>query len=56
MDRITNIFPLDLRLTLFEPLLPNQHLYKYLGEQLSEHRIEKSQFSSLSSLINIIPL
>ena len=34
MDRITNIFPLNLRLVLFEPLMPNQHLYRYLGDQL----------------------
>ena len=37
MDRITNLLPLDLRLALFEPLLPNRQLYHYLQEQLSEH-------------------
>ncbi len=55
MDKITNIFPFDLRLTLFEPLLPDQHLYKYLGEQLAEHRAEKSQFAQLGSLVSIVP-
>jgi len=32
MDKITNIFPLDLRLVLFTPLLPNQQLYAYLAK------------------------
>jgi hypothetical protein len=44
MDKVTNIFPFDLRIALFEPLLPDQHLYKYLGEQLAEHKAERSQF------------
>lgn len=55
MDKITNIFPFELRLTLFEPLLPDQHLYKYLGEQLAEHKAEKSQFGQLASLVSIVP-
>lgn len=55
MDKITNIFPFDLRLALFQPLLPDQHLYKYLGEQLAEHRAERSQFSQLAALVSIVP-
>lgn len=31
IENITNLFPLDLKLILFEPLLPNQHLYAYLA-------------------------
>ena len=38
LDRITNLFSLDLRLTLFRPLLPNVKLYNYLNEQLKTHK------------------
>jgi hypothetical protein len=44
-----------MRLFLFEPLLPNQHLYTYLANQLEEHSAEKSQFQQLARLINIVP-
>lgn len=37
LDKITNLFSLDLRLTLFKPLLPNNKLYSYLNEQLKTH-------------------
>jgi hypothetical protein len=55
MDKITNVFPLNLRLVLFEPLLPNQQLYAYLANQLEEHSAERSQFEQLATLINIVP-
>lgn len=37
LDSITNLFSLDMRLVLFEPLLPNKKLYGYLAEQLEKH-------------------
>jgi len=38
MDKITNLFSLDLRLRLFKPLLPNSKLYGYLNDQLESHK------------------
>lgn len=38
MDRMKNLFSLDLRLRLFKPLLPNSKLYGYLNEQLEAHK------------------
>ena len=52
---MTNLFPLDLKLVLFEPLLPDQHLYQYLGDQLEEHSAEKTEFNKLSELVNVVP-
>lgn len=40
--QITNLFPLELQLIIFCPLLPNQHLYEYLGNQLEEHAVSKT--------------
>jgi hypothetical protein len=54
-QQITSLFPLELQLALFGPLLPNQHLYDYLGAQLEEHAAGKTQFDKLSELMNILP-
>ena len=55
LQKIVNLFPLDLKLILFEPLLPSQHLYQYLGDQLEEHSIERTKFKKLGDLVSIIP-
>ena len=54
-DQLTNMFPLDLKLVLFEPLLPNQHLYHYLAEQLEDHAPIRTQYEELAVLVNIVP-
>jgi hypothetical protein len=53
LDKITNLFSLDLRFTLFKPLLPNTKLYSYLNAQLEQHK--EADFKELSELINIVP-
>lgn len=53
MDKVTNLFSLDLRLRLFKPLLPNSKLYGYLNEQLAAHR--EADYDELSELVNVVP-
>ena len=55
-DKITNMFPLELRITIFQPLLPNQPLYCYLAQQLAQHALANSSFTELQPLVNIVPL
>lgn len=49
------MFPLELRLILFEPLLPNEILYLYMAEKLEAHTVNKTQFPRLTVLANIPP-
>jgi hypothetical protein len=55
LAQLTGLFPLDLKLVLFWPLLPNQHLYLQLAEQLEEHAPGKTQFERLGELLNVVP-
>ena len=55
LEKIVGLFPLELRLELFLPLLPDRRLYGELGRELEEHQVAKTQFEQLGQLLEVVP-